>query len=596
MRAEGGGPSAAPRAEEGRGQGGVMGRRRAGWAMMAGALALTAAPGGPHWAAAEVLSHGEGDTSFEALVEGTEHDAGVLIAKFYATFCGHCKRLAPHFEAAAEAFAASDPPVTFLDIDVQKNRDLYKQVQEEEELEDGIPRVLAYMGGKTLTEISARDTESIIEEVKTLMSGGATHVSPDELQGVLDKNTMTVVAMFFDSESEADTELAQEAYFDLAKSEFDRKKKLSEKMAYSPIRYFIVDDPGLTRSSELFGVNEPSFAVLKPTDWKSELEDMVSTMPAEGFEEGWGELESFVMGNLAPLALVLTYDNLDHFTSMQQGGGKICKLLVVEEGTPAGDDGKRFAEDYSTGGHAPQTLVYAEELRGIASKFSYSGIQFWVEPAIADVVAEMGFEDVEKPRFGCWDSKDTAAKYRLMDDYSVERVTAFVESILAGEAEPYHISEEAFPPKPKGVNGSFKITARDFAEKVLQSPGDKMVLYHRPGCPHCHRFLPQYRRFAKITPGLDMYEMDIAVNDVMHAPTFSFVSSGIPKAVLYPAGEQNDPKLFVYTGPEESLDGLYEFIEVELGHGRGPPRTDLDGAKTEYQKEVQAKAAAGHEL
>ena len=382
----------------------------------------------------------------------------------------------------------------------------------------------------------------------------------------------------------------------MIRSEFDRKKQLSENMAYSPIRYFMVDDPGMVRSSELFGVSGPSFAVLKPTSWKSELEDMVSTMPAEGFEEGWGEIETFVMSNLAPHALVLTYDNLNHFMSMQQGGGEICKLLMVEEGTPADDDGKRFAADYSTTEHAPQTLAYAEELRGIASKFSDSGIQFWVEPATADAVAEMGFEDVEKPRFGCWDSKDTAAKYRLTDDYTAERATAFVESILAGKAEPYHVSEEAFPPKPKGVNGSFRLTASDFAEKVLQSHGDKMVLYHRPGCPHCHNFLPQYRRFAKITPGLDMYEMDISVNDVMHGPTFGIVSSGIPKAVLYPAGEQNEPKLFVYSGPEESLDGLHEFIEYELGLGRGPARTDLDGAKTEYEEEVKAKAAAGREL
>ena len=54
-----------------------------------------------------------------ALLAEAADAGGLVIAKFYADFCGHCKRLKPHFEAAAAAFEDSDPPVTFVEIDVK---------------------------------------------------------------------------------------------------------------------------------------------------------------------------------------------------------------------------------------------------------------------------------------------------------------------------------------------------------------------------------------------------------------------------------------------------------------------------------------------
>ena len=316
----------------------------------------------------------------------------------------------------------------------------------------------------------------------------------------------------------------------------------------------------------------------------------MTTMPAAEFEDGWGVVEAFAMENIAPRVPVLTAENVNHFYSMQQKGFKVCTLFITEEGTPAGEDGKHLAEGYpEVADLTPQTLAYAEELRKVAANFEESGIQFWVELATAQGVEELGFEDAIQPRFGCVDSKETAAKYRFGGEYSAENITDFLKVMLDGGAEPFFKSGKSYPPKPVGEAGSFVLTARDFAEKVLLAPGDTMVIYHRPGCPHCHNFLPQYRRFADISPGLDMYEFDIHDNDLLHGVTFSMIGGGVPKAILCPAGAKHEPQLFQYQGPEDSLEELNEFVEHFLGPGKCPSKQSLEEAKADYLKKEGAK-------
>ena len=120
-----------------------------------------------------------------------------------------------------------------------------------------------------------------------------------------------------------------------------------------------------------------------------------------------------------------------------------------------------------------------------------------------------------------------------------------------------------------------------------------MVIYHRPGCPHCHNFLPQYRRFAKISPELDMYEFDVFGNDLLHGPTYKMIGGGVPKAILYPAGAKNEPQLFNYYGPEDSLDELNDFVATSLGPGKCPSKQALTEAKNEYWEEEAKKKKAG---
>ncbi|VDM04627.1 unnamed protein product [Schistocephalus solidus] len=68
--------------------------------------------------AADVLSLTNGD--FDSKLK--END--ITLVKFYAPWCGHCKRIAPEFEAAATQLKESQPNVQLAEVDCTTEKDL----------------------------------------------------------------------------------------------------------------------------------------------------------------------------------------------------------------------------------------------------------------------------------------------------------------------------------------------------------------------------------------------------------------------------------------------------------------------------------------
>jgi len=97
-------------------------------------------------------------SSFKDAVLGTEKE---ILLKVYAPWCGHCKKIAPEFEAAAEALAAN-PNVILADFDGTLN--------EAEEINiQGYPTLFWYPKDKTQDPVKfngGRDKTGIIDWIK----------------------------------------------------------------------------------------------------------------------------------------------------------------------------------------------------------------------------------------------------------------------------------------------------------------------------------------------------------------------------------------------------------------------------------------------
>lgn len=88
-------------------------------------------------------------------------DEREYLVKIYAPWCGHCKSIAPHFEAAAAALA-NNPNIVLADFDGTLN--------EVESVDiSGYPTILWYAKDKSAEPVSfngERDTEGIIDWIK----------------------------------------------------------------------------------------------------------------------------------------------------------------------------------------------------------------------------------------------------------------------------------------------------------------------------------------------------------------------------------------------------------------------------------------------
>lgn len=118
----------------------------------------------------EKANDGVVDLTADTFADGIE--SGIALVKFYAPWCGHCKRLAPTWQDLGKKFAGSEEvKIVKIDCTLEVNKDLCNT----EEVE-GFPSVFLYKNGKKISEYNgSRTLEDLYEFV---VKHSATH---DEL-------------------------------------------------------------------------------------------------------------------------------------------------------------------------------------------------------------------------------------------------------------------------------------------------------------------------------------------------------------------------------------------------------------------------------
>lgn len=135
----------------------------------------------------------------------------LMLVEFYAPWCGHCKKLTPEYEAAAEVLSKSDPPVALGKVDATAEKTLAERFAIQ-----GFPTLFWFKGGVKSEYTGGRTKDTIVQWVLKKSGPPSSLLACDAIkEKTSDSNTKFVVAYF----GAEDTALYTEAHVPYANAE-----------------------------------------------------------------------------------------------------------------------------------------------------------------------------------------------------------------------------------------------------------------------------------------------------------------------------------------------------------------------------------------
>ncbi|PAV66762.1 hypothetical protein WR25_10495 [Diploscapter pachys] len=435
----------------------------------------------------------------------------IALVKFYAPWCGHCKRLAPEFDKAAIKLKANDPPVSLIKVDCTTEKETCGKFDVK-----GFPTLKIFRHGAAAQDYDGpRDADGIVKYMR-----GQSGPSAKELktQAEFDKFTggdESVVIGFFEGESKL-----KDSFLKVADTERDRfafgyttNKDIIKKAGYS-------DDVVVYNPKKLhnkFDPNEFKYDGNYDTD-KIKQFLVHETVGLAGIRTQ-GNLFQF---EKKPLAIV--YYNVDYIKDPK--GSNYWRNRVL-----------KVAQEYKRKVHF--AVSNKEEF---SSEIEQNGL------------GER--KDSDKPIVVILTDE---GKFPMDNEFSIDNLKAHVEEVISGNLEP-HMKSEPVPEE----QGDLKVAVgKNFKELILDSDKDVLIEFYAPWCGHCKQLAPKYEELATKLAKEDVIiaKMDATANDV--PPLFEV--RGFPTIFWLPKNNKKNPmsynsgrevKDFIKFIAEHSTDGL----------------------------------------
>ncbi|XKL64506.1 hypothetical protein PGB90_004592 [Kerria lacca] len=444
------------------------------------------------------------DDDFETIISQYE----TSLVMFYAPWCGHCKRLKPDFEKAAQLLSRNDPPIALLKVDCTESG---KTTCNNHGV-SGYPTLKIFRLGKFVREYSGpRSADGIVKYMKSQVGPGSKELlTVDDLKNFINKDEVVIVGFF-----KKDT--------DLKKTFLQVADKLREKISFA---HTTVED-----ILGNFNIKSESIKLYRPKILANKFE------PAEiDFTGGDAvfELQSWVKENYHGLVGHRTTENSEDFKSP----------LVVAY----------YNVDYiknpkGTNYWRNRILKVAKQFQG---KFNFA---ISAKDDFQHELNEFGFDYVpsEKPLICARDANKQ--KFVLKEEFSIETFEQFMNDLLGGKLTPYLKSEEI----PSDNSGSVKVAvAKNFDDVVTNNKKDTLIEFYAPWCGHCKKLSPIYDELGEKMKNEDVaiVKMDATANDV--PPNFDV--RGFPTLYWIPKNSSDKPVRY------ESGRELDDFIKYIAAH------------------------------
>ncbi|KNG85534.1 putative protein disulfide isomerase Pdi1 [Aspergillus nomiae NRRL 13137] len=437
-----------------------------------GASAVASAADATTEAPSDVVSL-TGDT-FETFVK--EHD--LVLAEFFAPWCGHCKALAPKYEQAATELKEKNIPLVKVDCTEEEAlcRDQGVEGYPTLKIFRGLDSVKPYQG--------ARQTEAIVSYMVKQSLPAVSPVTPENLEEIKTMDKIVVIGYIA-----SDDQAANEIFTSFAESQRDN------------YLFAATSDASVAKTE---GVKQPSVVLYKDFDEKKATYD--------------GEIEQDALLSWVKTASTPLVGEL----------GPETYSGYITAGIPLA---YIFAETKE------EREKFTEEFKSIAEKHKGSINIVTIDAKLYGAHAgNLNLDPSKFPAFAIQDpEKNAKYPYDQSKEVKAKDIGKFIQDVLDDKVEP-SIKSEAIPEAQEGP--VTVVVAHSYKDLVLDNDKDVLLEFYAPWCGHCKALAPKYEELAglyKDIPEVTIAKIDATANDVPDSIT------GFPTIKLYPAGSKDSP-------------------------------------------------------
>ena len=440
-------------------------------------------------------------SSFAADIQ--EHP--LTLVEFFAPWCGHCKALAPNYEAAAKRLAADSSPAVLAAVDCTVEKDLCSQYGVK-----GFPTLKLfrasasnptdYTGGRT-----ADDIYSFISK--------QTQPAYEQLDGddsdFWAKPGVKIVGVFASIDS------------DDAKQFLDTANQLRNDYAFG-----ITDNADhLTSNADGMSVETPSVLLFKAGESPVAHNAAFTTL----------SLTSFINAEGFPLVGEIGPENFQKYVDR----GLPLAWVFYD---PSASDSSEQLKLISDAAKAVKGKLSVVKLDGV--KWAEHAKHFGLGPELPSVVVE----DREANKNFIYRTPSGGL--------TTDSLTAHFQGFLDKSITPNVKSQEV----PADNDGSVRVVVgNSFDSDVMDNEKDVFVEFYAPWCGHCKALAPKWEELGDMFADND--NVVIAKVDATENDTPAKVQ-GFPTLILYPAGRKDQP--MPYEG-DRTPSAMADFIRSHGG-------------------------------
>lgn len=405
-----------------------------------------------------------------------------VLVEFFAPWCGHCKKLAPEYESAADSLKAQNIKLASVDCTVEK------EICEKLVIK-GYPTLAVFREGKEVAKYQGpREAAAIVKFMKKQAAPAVTQISnSDDLKKFRDSDDAVVVGFFKDPKSEASKIFATLAENLRTDHSFAAMSEIPSPYKDGQIYLFKKFDEGEVAFSEKLSVENLAKFVARES----------IPLTAEIGPENYAKY----IDSAIPMAYFFYADEKqrDQYTAILQAAAKSVKGKVNVV----------FINGALYGQHT-EVLNLSKE---------------WPAFAIHDM------------------TKDLKFPFAKTEKITVESLTKHLEGFVAGTLKPSFKSE---PIPKEDSSQAIKLVHDNFDTIAMDKKKDVLVEIHAPWCNICEGFIPEYEQLAKdvAAKASDKFviaKFDGTANDIPaslnfrleHFPTFKLIKSGTNEVISY---------------------------------------------------------------